>query len=109
MATLADKAIQRALKAVNAFAGETYTFRGVAVVGVPDFNLTQKDVLKFEPGTIPSSVVKIEIREEQIPEGGSPVVGEYLYSARQRYEIFAIDYRDNPSRTYILLCSGSER
>ena len=106
MATPAEKAIQRALKAVNAFAGETYTFRGVAVVAVPDFSLTQKDILKFEPGTIPESVVKLEVREDQI-DGDAPLVGEYLYSAKQRYEIFAVDYKDSPARTYILLCSGS--
>ena len=109
MATPAERAIQRTLKAVNAFAGETYTFRGVAVIAVPDFSLTQKDVLKFEPGTIPSSVVKIELREDQIQSGGSPIVGEYLYSDKQRYEIFAVDYKDSPAKTYILLCSGSER
>ena len=108
MATVAERMTQRALKMLhNNIAGESYTFRGVAIKAIPDFSLTQKDVLKFEPGTIPESVVKFEVCENQII-GDAPTVGEYIYSPTHRYEIFAADHKDSPSHTYILLASGSK-
>lgn len=105
MSSPISKIVSQTLKKVNYYFGEEYSYRGALIKGVPNFTPGEKDLLKFEQGSLPNSVCKIEVMESELPDGVEPMIGEYLVKDGRNYEIFTIEYFGQPKCCYILFCS----
>ena len=108
MSSQLKRMMQKTLKISNRFFGEQYGFRGAHIIGIANYTPNEKDYLRFEQGSLPNSVVKIEA-DESCFNGEEPQPGEYLTQTGRLFEIFMVDYFGSPKNCYVLYCSVKQR
>lgn len=103
---IAKRLLQRGIRFTERHLGEIFIFRDKKIIMLMRGDITQKDFLKYD--RLPTDFVKLQVRADLI-EGEPPRKGEYIYKGERRYRIVDSQYIGDPSRVYLIDCSGDRK
>jgi hypothetical protein len=98
---------RRALKighdALLKVVGEPFFFRGKEIIGIPNTQVSETEILKYNFNDLSKGFIKIQFNADHITT--EPRKGEYIKLNGKRYVICEIEYESEPLNTYRIYCS----
>ena len=102
--SLVSEALKISRATVNDAVGASFTYRNTTFQAVPNYSVSEVDMLKYPGNILAKGWMKLEVEESVFST--PPKVGEYIYQGTMRYSIVGIQSRGFPHNTYMIDCAG---